>query len=127
MRYLPVGDDSKRHVNYQDTLANGDSIVVVFRVGYMQHPPKAAEEAYARINRLVREAAQDLQAIREYHGNLVLYSMVAKTINPDITEHMKQEFREAAEAMYPEWRIATDWECQQSGIAGFSVQMVRRK
>lgn len=123
MKYLPVPDESKRHVKYETTLVVGEEIIVCFKVGHYEYPGKEVQEAYSRISKAVKELQHDLHVIREFSGNLVLYSMVSKIVNPEITEAMRQEFRLAAEEMYPDWAPLSDWDSQMGGIAGFSVQM----
>jgi hypothetical protein len=115
------------HPQYVNTIGLGEQIIVCFEVGYYAKPPKEAVEADARIREVIESLAKELAIVGEWHGNLCYYSMVSKPVNPEITDEMREEFKAAAAAAYPEMRVIGGWDNANGGLMGFSVKMTKKK
>ena len=119
--------DLKRKVDhpaYDCTLDRCGNMVVCFNVGRYVDPPREATLAQLRIRHaLTTISKEDMEIFQQWGGSVVFYPMTSKCENPDTTEEMKESFRAAAVAAYPELRLLNSWENRMHGLDGFSVEM----
>lgn len=105
-----------------------DSWIVGFKTGYYIDPPPEAVAASKRIAAALKGISDsDLALLREWGGNVVIYSMNSQLHNPVVTEEEEAEFIAAAKAAFPNAVVTGSWKNAMHGVEGFSVRMHRKK
>lgn len=119
--------DLKRKVDHpahKTNLEKCGNVVVCFKVGRYVDAPREAKMAELRIRHaLTTISKEDMTLFQQWGGSVVFYPMTSKVDNPETTEEMKDAFRAAAIAAYPELKLINSWENAMNGLHGFSVEM----
>ena len=98
--------------------------VVVFKNGYYVKPPIEAEEAYRRIEAIISSfSPDDVRLIKEWDGSVRLNYLHGKSINPEITQEMRDNWTEQVQVAYPEYNIDSGWDTEIDGLSGYSVRI----
>jgi len=97
--------------------------VVWYKFGGYVYPPAETVEAYKKIEAAYIALEAERRLIGEWHGNLVLYRMNSKQVNPDITPEQIAECVEDAKKRFPHSNYRTSWVSSNQGVVGVSVRM----
>ncbi|WBF05190.1 hypothetical protein [Burkholderia phage CSP3] len=122
---MNINDRKVDHPAFEHTMTRGNgNIIACFRVGRVVRPTAEANAAAERIRAaLASITPEDLALFRAWNGNVVMYPMCTQIENPETTDEMREEFRAAAAAAFPELRVRNSWDNNMHGIDGFSVEL----
>ena len=109
--------DNPAFMYYMD---QGEDVIACFKVGYYEEVPVNVREAAKRIARALASHSDDITLVRQWDGNVIVYSPNSRLVNPPLTEAMKSDFIKAAEKASG-WHCVGGWENSTHGLRGYSV------
>lgn len=113
------------HDAYTATHQVDGALIVCFRVGYVEFPPKDVIAAFTKIKKLLSEVEDEITLVLGWQGSVSLYAPISRDVNPEMTNEQIEGFRAATIAAYPGYRIVDEWQNQMSGLDGYSIRIAK--